>query len=65
MILRKKRDGNNILILIIKYLVIFEKSSDGSTRARVPHLDGCFSRGDTIDEAKENVKMLLHFILRI
>ncbi len=40
----------------MKYLVTFEKSSDGSIWARVPDLDGCFSSGDTIDEAKENVK---------
>jgi len=40
----------------MKYLVTFEKSSDGTIWARVPDLDGCFSSGDTIDEAKENVK---------
>lgn len=40
----------------MKYLVIFEKAPDGSIWARVPDLDGCFSSGDTIDEAKENVK---------
>ena len=37
-------------------LVVFEKAPDGSIWARVPDLDGCFSSGDTIDEAKENVK---------
>lgn len=40
----------------MKYLVTFEKSADGSIWARVPDLDGCFSSGNTIDEAKENVK---------
>ena len=40
----------------MKYLVTFEKSSDGSIWDRLPDLDGCFSSGDTIDEAKQNVK---------
>jgi predicted RNase H-like HicB family nuclease len=40
----------------MQYLVIFEKAADGSIWARVPDLDGCYSCGDTIDEAKENVK---------
>ena len=40
----------------MKYLVTFEKSPDGSIWARVPDLEGCFSSGDTIAEAKENVK---------
>jgi len=40
----------------MKYLVTFEKAADGSIWARVPDLDGCYSSGDTIDEAKENVK---------
>lgn len=40
----------------MQYLVTFEKAADGTIRARVPDLDGCFSCGDTIDEAKENVK---------
>lgn len=40
----------------MQYLVIFEKASDGTIWARVPDLDGCFSSGDTIDEAKINVK---------
>lgn len=40
----------------MKYLVIFEKAPDGSIWAKVPDLDGCFSCGGTIEEAKENVK---------
>jgi len=40
----------------MQYLVTFEKAADGSIWARVPDLDGCYSCGDTIDEAKENVK---------
>ena len=40
----------------MQYLVIFEKAPDGTIWAKVPDLDGCYSSGDTIDEAKENVK---------
>ena len=40
----------------MQYLVIFEKAPDGTIWAKVPDLDGCYSSGDNIDEAKENVK---------
>jgi predicted RNase H-like HicB family nuclease len=40
----------------MQYLVVFEKATDGSIWARVPDLDGCYSCGDTIEEAKEQVK---------
>jgi predicted RNase H-like HicB family nuclease len=40
----------------MQYLVVFEKAADGSIWARVPDLDGCYSCGDTTDEAKESVK---------
>lgn len=40
----------------MQYLVTFEKATDGTIWAKVPDLDGCYSSGDTIDEAKENVK---------
>jgi predicted RNase H-like HicB family nuclease len=40
----------------MKYLVTFEKAADGSIWAKVPDLDGCFSCGDTFDEAEENIK---------
>jgi len=40
----------------MQYLVVFEKAADGSIWAKVPDLDGCYSCGDTIDEAKKHVK---------
>ena len=40
----------------MEYLVIFEQGPDGTILAKVPDLDGCYSSGDTIDQAKENVK---------
>ena len=39
----------------MKYLVIFDKAGDGTVWAQVPGLPGCFSNGDTIEEAKKNV----------
>lgn len=41
---------------MMQYLVIFEKATEGTIWAKVLDLDGCYSSGDTIDEAKENVK---------
>jgi predicted RNase H-like HicB family nuclease len=40
----------------MNFLVTFEKATDGTIWAKVPDLDGCFSCGDTIEEAKENIK---------
>lgn len=40
----------------MQYLVVFEKATDGSIWARVPDLDGCYSCGETIEEAKEQIK---------
>lgn len=48
----------------MQYLVIFEKAADGTIWAKVPDLDGCFSSGDTIDEAKENVKDAISLYLQ-
>jgi predicted RNase H-like HicB family nuclease len=43
-------------IYIMDYLVVFEKAEDGSIWARVPDLSECYSFGDTINEAKHNIK---------
>ena len=40
----------------MEHLVVFEKSEDGSIWARVPDLPGCFSCGETIDEARQKIK---------
>jgi len=40
----------------MQYLVVFEKAIDDTIWARVPDLEGCFSCGETIEEARENVK---------
>jgi len=38
------------------YLVVFEKAKDGTIWAHVPDLSGCYSCGNTIAEAKANIK---------
>ncbi len=41
----------------MKYLVIYDKADDGMISARVHDLSGCYSCGNTILEAKKNVKV--------
>ncbi|HEX3384162.1 MAG TPA: type II toxin-antitoxin system HicB family antitoxin [Mucilaginibacter sp.] len=43
------------------YLVVFEKASDGSIWAKVPDLPGCYSFGETLDEAKTQIKEAIEF----
>ena len=43
------------------YLVVFEKASDGSIWAKVPDLPGCYSYGETLDEAKAQIKEAIEF----
>ena len=43
------------------YLVVFEKAADGSIWAKVPDLPGCYSFGETLDEAKDQIKEAIEF----
>ena len=40
----------------MEYLIIFEKNTQGHFGAFVPDLPGCVSIGDTLTEAKKNIK---------
>lgn len=40
----------------MKFNVILEKSDDEGYDVTVPALDGCFTQGNTMDEALENAK---------
>jgi predicted RNase H-like HicB family nuclease len=40
---------------VLKYAVIFEKSSDGYG-AYVPDLPGCVTVGDTLEETERNIR---------
>ena len=39
-----------------KYTVIFEPAEEGGYVVRVPALPGCYTQGETLEEAKEMVK---------
>ncbi len=41
---------------VFTYTVIFEKAQEGGYVAYVPVLPGCFTQGETFEEAKENAK---------
>jgi predicted RNase H-like HicB family nuclease len=49
-----------------KYRIIVEQNEDGVYIASCPALKGCYSQGDTIEEAVENIKdaMRLHIEAR-
>jgi len=40
----------------MQYLVLFTTEDDGTLTAEVPDLPGCFSKGNTLSEAKANIK---------
>ena len=40
----------------MEYTVIFHKATEGGYWVEVPALPGCYSQGETVDEATENIK---------
>jgi len=40
----------------MKFNVVLQESEDGGYEVSVPALDGCFTQGDSMDEALENAK---------
>jgi len=42
--------------MIYKYKVSVERDEDGKYIVSVPTLQGCYTQGDTIDEALENIR---------
>lgn len=49
----------------MKYLVIYEKAEDGTIWAKVPDLEGCYSFGNTLPEAKSNINEAKHLHLEV
>lgn len=41
---------------VLKYTVVFEPAEEGGYVASVPALPGCFSQGDTFEEAAKMIK---------
>ena len=40
----------------MEYTVIFHKAEEGGYWVEVPALPGCYSQGETIEEAMDNIK---------
>ena len=40
----------------MKFNVVLDEAEEGGYNVTVPALDGCFTQGETIDEAMENAK---------
>lgn len=43
--------------------VVFEPSDEGGYTAFVPALPGCISEGDTVDDARQNVREAIELYL--
>jgi predicted RNase H-like HicB family nuclease len=47
----------------LSYLVFYEQAAEGGYVAFVPALPGCYTQGDTLEEAERNVKQALSLYL--
>lgn len=45
------------------YMAFFEQEADGGYSVSVPALPGCFSQGDTFEEAKKNIEEAMRLYL--
>ena len=45
------------------YLAVFAEEEDGGYSVSVPALPGCFSQGDTFEEARKNVEEAIRLYL--
>lgn len=48
---------------ILKFNVIFEQEDDAGYSVQVPVLPGCFSQGDTFEDALNNIKEAIKLYL--
>ncbi len=49
----------------MEYLVVYEKSNDGAIWARIPDLPVCSTCGNSVDEARENIKQAMELHLEV
>jgi len=47
----------------VRLKVIFEPSDEGRFTVHVPALPGCISEGDTLDEARKNIREAIELYL--
>lgn len=45
------------------YLAVFEEEEDSGYSVSVPALPGCFSQGDTFEEARKNIEEAIRLYL--
>ena len=50
--------------MIVKLLMICLKQSNGSYFAICPEIKGCFTQGDTYEEASENLQELVEITIK-
>jgi len=46
------------------FIIIFEQEKDGGFSVNVPSLPGCFSQGDTFEEAMKNIQSAIKLYLK-
>lgn len=47
----------------MSFLTVFTQEDDGRFSVSVPNLPGCFSQGDTLEEAKRNIQEAIELYL--
>ena len=47
----------------MSFLALFTQEDDGRFSVSVPALPGCFSQGETLEEAKENIQEAIELYL--
>lgn len=48
-----------------KYRILIEKDENGIYIASCPALEGCYSQGDTVEEALQSLKDAIQLILKL
>lgn len=48
---------------VLEYNAIFTEEEDGGYSVSVPDLPGCYSQGDSFEEAQENIKEAIELYL--
>lgn len=46
------------------FIIFFEQEEDGGFCVNVPSLPGCFSQGDTFEEAMKNIRAVIKLYLK-
>jgi len=49
----------------VEFYAVFEQEENGGFSVSVPALPGCFSQGDTFEEAKSNIEEAISLYLEV